>query len=113
MVRSGSRAAKLGERHKSERWHEVACELISDRRIGSGSPTSFHVLATDLRCQSRPQPCARTFRNHDLHQIIFWETAYARRTRIEPSRIPEVVSGIAASSSDHGAESVCEICSSI
>jgi hypothetical protein len=54
MVRSGSRAAELGERRKSERRHQVACELISDRRIGSGSATPFHVLATDLRRQSRP-----------------------------------------------------------
>ncbi len=49
--------------------------------LGRGFRAPFHVLAGDLRRQSRSKPCAGTFWNFDFHNKVSGRIGYALRNK--------------------------------
>src|SRR5690349_5277510 len=69
LVCGDARAAEVRERASGEGRNQMEGEFVPYRRPGSGSAAPLHVLAADVRGQSRPESRSRALRDFDLRQV--------------------------------------------
>ena len=80
--------------------------------LGADPDASLHVLAADLRRQSRSQSRARTFWNSDFHESKNSpreRRTHVFRTRIKPPQIYENAGRLAAAGANRRAGPVCKV----